>query len=106
VNWTGTQWSTGFLVDVNIGLINAGAIATIVVTDAKFVRPHPITFRVEIDVRWAVFAPANFPVIISATLNDATTGEVELQLFNPLGVNTDFGIRSGYFEFAVPYYSP
>jgi hypothetical protein len=106
VNWTGTQWSTGFLVDVDVGLINAGAIANIIVTDAKFVRPHPVTHRVEVDVRWGVFAPTDFPIIISAKLNDPTTGEVEIQMQNPLGVNTDFGIRSGYFEFSAPYYSP
>jgi hypothetical protein len=106
MNWTGTQWSTGFLVDVNIGLMNAGAVDSVVVTDAKFVRPHDVTFRVEIGVRWAVFAPSDFPIIINAKMNDPTTGEIELQLYNPLGVNTDFGIRSGYFELGVPYYSP
>jgi hypothetical protein len=106
VNWTGTQWSIGFLVDVDVGLINAGGIANVVTIDPKFVRPHPLEYRVEIDVRWAIFAPRDLPIIIASHLNDATTGEVELQLYNPLGVNTDFALISAYWEFSAPYYNP
>lgn len=106
MNWTGSQWSLGFFVNVTIGLITAGSTVVITASDPRFVRSLLPTQKVDVAARWQVLAPVDFPAIIYATLVDPVAGDVDLALFNPLAVDTDFADRDCYFEFGAPYYLP
>jgi hypothetical protein len=106
VNWTGSQWSTGFFVNVTIGLITAGDSVIITATNPRFVRALIGTQRVDVAARWQVLSPVDFPTIVYAQLSDAVAGDVDLLLFNQLAGDTDFGDRDVYFEFSAPYYVP